>query len=155
MLELLDYLEFERVGTVKTDLGSIEGLRKIGNERADRYVGLLLVPGLLEQFHDPAGRINGVVIAEIPVREEDMAAHLPCKGGAGFLHLCLDERMAGLPHDGLAAVVAYVIVHGLGTFDLGYEGRTRPVAQDVPGEQDHELVAPENGPQLIYDPDAV
>ena len=84
-----------------------------------------------------------------------MAAHLACHGCAGLLHLGLDQGMAGLPHDRIAAMGPDIVVHGLGAFDLGYERRTRTFREDVAGEDDHQLVSPQDVPLLVHDADPV
>ena len=78
----------------------------------------------LEQAQRP---VDGVVEAEVAVREEEVPAHLAGEEGAGLLHLRLDERVARLPHDGLAAVLGDVVVERLRALHLAEDGGAGPL----------------------------
>src|SRR3546814_20227768 len=49
-------------------------------------------------------RSNAIVETVPAFAEEEVAAHLAGQLGLGFLHLGLDQRMPGAPHDRAAAV---------------------------------------------------
>ena len=57
-------------------------------------------------FEQPRAGVQAVVEAVPALLEEDVAAHLAGQRRAGLLQLGLDQRMAGFPHQRLAAVVA-------------------------------------------------
>src|SRR5207245_6014997 len=69
--------------------------------------------------------------------------------------LGLDHGVAGLPHDGPAAVLGDVIVEDLGRLHLRDDRGARLLLQNITGEQDHELVAPEDLPFLVHRADPV
>src|SRR3972149_9322353 len=109
----------------------------------------------LEYFHQPACRIDGIVIPKIAVGKEQMPAHFPRQCSADLLHPGLDKRMSCLPHDGIAAMGTDVIVHRLGTLDLRHECSSRLVCEDIARKDDHELVSPEDVPLFVYYSDSV
>src|SRR3546814_5730622 len=55
------------------------------------------------RLDQPHRGIGCVIKAIIAVGEEDMAAHLTGERAARLLHLRLDQAVAGLPHQGVAA----------------------------------------------------
>src|SRR4051812_854211 len=78
-----------------------------------------------------------------------MAAHLAGEERAVLLHFRLDERVADLPHDGAAAPPLDVVVEGLRAFPLAHNGGTRKILENVAGEDEQELVTPENVPVFV------
>src|SRR5262250_3395453 len=65
------------------------------------------------QLDDLAGGEDAVVDAIVVLGEEHVAAHLAAEQDLVVPHLALEVRMAGLPHDGHAAVLADVVDQGL------------------------------------------
>src|SRR5512146_705417 len=99
----LDDPEFPVVRAIHADLGRGDDRGQIGEQRAQRPVRTG------QDLEEPGGCVDRVVVTKIPVREEDVAAHLPRYLGQLLLHLLLDERMPGLPHDRPAAVPGDVV----------------------------------------------
>src|SRR3546814_1254733 len=62
---------------------------------------------------------RSVVIAVIAVGEKDMPAHLARQRAAGFLHLRLDQAVAGLPHQRLAAELDDAVEQRLARLHVG------------------------------------
>jgi len=91
----------------------------------------------------------------IAVGEKHMAAHFAGQFGVGLLHLGLDERMAGLPHDGLAAARGDIVIHELRAFHFADESGARLARQDFTSVKNHQLVAPEDGAALVDGANAV
>ena len=73
-----------------------------------------------------------------------MGAHLAGEGRAGFLHLRLDQRVAGFPHQRLSAQFGNTVEQHLTGFDVGDDRGAGVGLQDVAGQQQHQLIAPEN-----------
>src|SRR5262249_11453821 len=86
---------------------------------------------------------------------EDMAAHLAGEGRAGLGHLRLDQRMAGLPHKGLAAGARDLVEQDLARLDIRNDGDPGMSRQDFAGEEHHHLVGPEYAPGSVDGTDAV
>src|SRR5450755_4183470 len=91
-----------------------------------------------EDLEQARRRISGVVEAVPALAEEDMAAHLAGQRRAHFLHLRLDERMAGLPHQGLAAGGADEGREALCALDVVDDGGAG-VAPEHVGREEHQL----------------
>ncbi len=86
---------------------------------------------------------------------EDMARHLAGKGGAGLDHLGLDQRVAGLPHEGLAAEPGHLVEQHLARLDVR-DDRGAGVPAEQVGRQDLEdLVAVDDPSPAVDDADAV
>src|SRR5262249_48820240 len=84
-----------------------------------------------------------------------MTAHLAGKWRSGLRHLRLDKRMAGAPHEGRAAHARDLVEQHLARLDVGDDGCPRALADDVAGQHDHELIAPENAALLVDDANAI
>src|SRR3989304_3083441 len=52
--------------------------------------------------------------------------------------------MAGLPHDGPAAVCGYIVVEYLRTLNLADDGGAGTYPQDKPGEEEQQHIPPED-----------
>ena len=85
--------EAELLGVVAghPDLRRRKGLGHVGEHlvKRDLAVG--------QDFENAQGRVQGIVEAEVAVREEDVPAHLACEERLFLLHLRLDQGMPGLP----------------------------------------------------------
>src|SRR2546422_8704354 len=149
LLGLLHHLELDVVGTVHADLRRGHCVGQIGKQRRERPAGLG------EDLDQAARRIDGVIVPEVAVGEEDMAGQVAGQRGLLLLQLGLDHGVAGPPHDGSAAVLGDVIIEDLGRLDFGDDRGARLLLQDVPGEQHHELVAPEDLSFLVHRADPI
>src|SRR5690606_18883531 len=76
--------------------------------------------------------------------EEHVPAHLAADRGAGLLHFRLDQRMPGFPHDRRAAVLRDVVEEALRALDLADHDRPGTAREDLPREDDEDLVPPED-----------
>src|ERR1039458_1198741 len=72
-----------------------------------------------------------------------------------LLHFGLDQRMAGAPHDGVAAALADVVVERLRAFHFADEGGAGFAAEDLARVNDHEPVAVNHVALFIHRADAV
>ena len=88
--------------------------------------------------------IDAVVEAVPVVLEEQVPAHLARQRTAGFKHLGLDQRVAGLPHQWRTAQFGNALEEGARRFDITDDRCTRQRAQHRLGEQTEELVAPDD-----------
>jgi hypothetical protein len=79
----------------------------------------------------------------------------PASGGTGFLHLGLDEAVAGLPHDGLAAEFGHAVEQRLARLHVGNDRGARDIAQDGLREDRKELVTPDHAALAIHGADAI
>ncbi len=79
----------------------------------------------------------------------------PASAACVFLHLRLDERVARLPHDRLAAVLRDVVVERLRALHLADDRRARLLLQHRAREEDHQLVAPEDVALVVDHADAI
>src|SRR3989337_126910 len=104
----------------------------------------------LEYLDKPTRRIDCIVIPEIAVGKKQVPAHFSRQSSSDLFHLGLDQRMSCLPHDGIAAMGTDIIIHRLGTLDLGNESGSRFSAEDIARKDDHELVSPENITLFVY-----
>src|SRR5579864_2603680 len=87
--------------------------------------------------------------------EEDVAAHLARERCAGFLHLRLDEAVAGLPHQRLAAELGDVIEESLAGLYIGDQGRTGQLLKHRYREDHQQLIAPDHASLAVDRADAV
>ena len=138
LLDGLDDTELDPVGAVHTDLGCCEGPGYISEEFTQFH------SGFRKDLEQSEGGVDGVVIAEIPVGEEDMSAHLSCEERLLFFHFPLDQRVTGLPHDRPSSVLRDVVVERLRAFDLADDRCAGILSQYVAGKEEEQLVAPEN-----------
>src|SRR2546422_1822003 len=97
-LDLLDDLELPLVGAGEPGFGG--GV--VVGDRVHQLRERAASGGDVAQ--EPPGREQRVVEAEEALAEEHVAGHLARERGAGLLQAALDERVAGLPHRGPAAV---------------------------------------------------
>ena len=74
--------------------------------------------GGAENFNQAGTGIHAIVKTKPALFEKDMAAKLAAQQGAGFLHFGLHIGVAGLPHNGAAAVVADQGVEVAGRFHV-------------------------------------
>src|SRR5256885_800443 len=149
LLRELDGAEFLVLGEVEADLGRRVRARDIVEHLAQR-------PSVArDQLEQARGRVDAVIESEVAVAEEDVPAHLSREQRVFLLHLALDQRMPGLPHDGAAAVLLDVVIQCLRALDFADDGRTGAVGENVAREEDHELVAPEDAGLLVDGPDAI
>src|SRR3546814_4529484 len=79
-----------------------------------------------------------------------MAAHLAGQRTARFLHLRLDQAVAGLPHQRMAAQFGDAVEQRLARLHIGDDRRARPVLQHRGGIDLQKLVAPDY-PALAVD----
>ena len=96
------------------------------------------------------GDVEGVVVAVEAVLVEDVAGHLARERGADLGHLGLDQGVAGLPHQGLAAEPGDLVEEGLAGLDVGDDRGARVARQHVGGQDLQDLVA-EDDPALAVD----
>src|SRR5947207_216336 len=104
------------------------------------------LPAAGQDVEEPRTGVDGVVVAEIPLLEEDVAAHLAAEQRARLAHLGLEQRVTGLPHDAAPAVPGDVVVETLRALHLGDDHRARVARQHVAPEEHEELVAPDDAP---------
>ena len=149
LLGLLHHLELDVIRTVHADLRRGHRVGQIGEQRGERPAGLG------QDLDQAARRVDGIVVPEVPVGEKDMAGQLARQRGFLFLQLGLDHGVSGPPHDGPAAVLGDVIIEDLRRLDFGDDRGARLLLQDIPGEQHHELVAPEYLPFLVHRADPI
>ena len=131
----LHHLVLDLVGAVHVDLGAghvLGRLREHPRER-QRLAGEIL--GQLE----PAEQ--AVVVAVEAVLQEEVPAALARDGRAHLGHLGLDPRVAGLPHDGPAAVGQDVLGQRLAALDVEDHRRAGVARQDRAREQHQDPVA--------------
>src|SRR3546814_1263140 len=83
------------------------------------------------------------------------SAHFPRERGVDFLHLRLDERMARLPHQRLAAQFRDPVVQRLAGLYIGDNRRARLPLQHGFGEDRQKLVAPDHAAFTVDRADAV
>jgi hypothetical protein len=89
------------------------------------------------------------------MREEDVARHFARERRAGFLHLGLDQAVAGLPHHGLppsSATRSYSAWLALTSAMIVAPGRTRSTGSAQDREQ---LVAPDDAALPVDRADAI
>ena len=96
-----------------------------------------------------------VVEAVIFMREEDVAGHLARQRRVGFLHLRLDEAVAGLPHHRVAAQFAHAVEQRLAGLHIGDDRRTGQLAQHRLGQDRQELIAPDDAALAVDRADPV
>jgi len=84
-----------------------------------------------------------------------MPAHLPGQHRFGLFHLRLQQRVARLPHDRPAAVLLDLVEKPLRAFDLGDDRGAWAAFENIPGEKNQKLVAPEDISLFIDGADAV
>src|SRR4051812_7417724 len=145
----LDGGELLVVGKVLADLGRAEGARHVREKLRE---GNALARDQLEK---PGGGIDAVVEAVVAMAEEEMPAHLAGEERALLFHLGLDERMARLPHDGAAAAALDVVVEGLRALHLADDGGAGMVLEHVAGEEEQDLIAPQDPPLLVDRAEAI
>ena len=73
-------------------------------------------------LQQPERGIDGVVISEISIGKEEVAAHFTGEGGFFFLHFALDQGVTGLPHYRSAAMLFNVVIKFLRALNLAYDG---------------------------------
>ena len=76
-----------------------------------------------DRLDQPHRGVERVVEAVPAVLEEDVAAHLAGERRAGLLHLRLDQAVAGLPHQRLAAELGDAVEQRLARLDVGDDRR--------------------------------
>ena len=79
----------------------------------------------------------------------------PASGAFSSLIFCLISEWPVRHMIGLPPSLCDLVVEDLGGLDLGDDGRAGPRRQDVPGEDDEELVAPDDPPFVVDDADPV
>src|ERR1041384_2337632 len=57
--------------------------------------------------------------------------------------------MPDLPHNRVAAVSSNIVEQSLRAFHFADKSRARTLFENVPGEDDHQLIAPDNSPLLV------
>src|SRR5207248_10528288 len=82
-------------------------------------------------------------------------ARLPGEDSPLLLPLGLDERVPRLPHDGAAAPLLDVVVERLRALHLADDGGAGMILEDVAGEEEQELVAPEDLALLVHRAEAI
>ena len=113
------------------------------------------VPPPGHDFQQPASRVYGVIIAEITVGKEHVAAHFASQDRFFFLQFLLDQRVAGSPHDGAPAVGVDVVVHRVRAFDFADKSPAGVAFEDVAGENEHEHIAVDDVSFFVHHADAV
>jgi len=63
--------------------------------------------------------------------------------------------MPGLPHDAVAAALGDVVVHVLGTLDLGDDRGAGVALKHVPGQDQEQHIAADDVAVFVHDADAV
>src|ERR1051325_5447132 len=63
--------------------------------------------------------------------------------------------MAGLPHDGTAAMLLNIVIQALGGLHFAQHRAAGTVLQNIAREDHHEAIAPENVPLLVNRADPV
>ena len=144
-----DDFEFAGIVAVEAEFGGVDDF---GKGFAD---GGKFAVHAGDDAHEADGDVEGVVEAVPAVGVEDVAAHFPGEGGGDFGHLGLDEAVAGFEHHGDAAGAGDLVVEDLAGLDVGDDGGAGVGAQDVAGEDDHELVAEEHAAAVVDGADAV
>ena len=86
-------------------------------------ISVRLLPDCADRLDQPHRGIKRIVEAVPAVLEEDVAAHLAGQRRAGFLHLRLDEAVAGLPHQRLAAELGNAVEQRLARLHVGDDRR--------------------------------
>ena len=84
----IDDTELLPVVAFHTDLGGREGPGEIGQEFTQP------LSRFREDLEQARGRVDGIVISEIPVGEENVSAHLSGEECPFLLHLPFDQRVA-------------------------------------------------------------
>ena len=107
-------------------------------------ISVRLLPDCDHRLDQPDRRIERVVKAVPAMLEEDMAAHLAGERRAGLLHLRLDQAVAGLPHQRLAAELGDPVEQRLARLHVGDDGRARLLLEHRLGEDREQLVAPDH-----------
>jgi hypothetical protein len=110
---------------------------------------------LRKNFQKAARGVDGIVIPEIAVGEEDMAAHLSPQESFFLFHLLFEKGMSGLSHYAAAAMPGNIIIQILGAFYLGHNRGSWMMAKDFSGKEDQKLVAPDDVALIVGDPDSV
>ena len=106
--------------------------------------------GLFRQvFEHARAGIEAVVEAVPAFLEKDVAGHFAGEQCAGFLHLGLDETVAGLPQRGLAAACADPVEQVARGFHVEDDFGARVARQHVVGEQ-HQLAVGENDGAVLH-----
>ena len=142
-------VEFQVVGAVDAKLRRGKGFGKVGQQLGEFLVGF-------GKYLKHAGTgVGGIVKAVKAVGKEDMAAHFAGEGRVGFFHLRLDQRVPGLPHYRLAAMLFDVVEQVLRAFHLGDDRRAGPFGEDRTRKQHHQFVTPDDPPGFVHDPDPV
>src|SRR6185369_17015113 len=103
----------------------------------------------------PDRREERVVIAEIAIGKEDMAAHLAREFCPELTHLGLDQGMTGLPHQRLTAEPCHFIEQGLARLDISDDGGTGMRGEDITAEDRQQLIAPDDAAFGVYRADTI
>ena len=107
------------------------------------------------RLDQPDRRVERVVEAVPAVLEEDVAAHLAGERRAGLLHLRLDQGVAGLPHQRLAAELGDAVEQRLARLHVGDDRRAGQLLEHRLGEDHQHLVAPDHAALAVDRADAV
>ena len=114
---LVDHRELAALVDLEAQLRRVDHRRHRRAQRGQRAAELG------HRADQPDRGVERVVEAVIIVREEDVAAHLAGERRAGLLHLRLDQAVAGLPHQRLAAQLGDPVEQRLARLDVGDDRR--------------------------------
>ena len=112
-----------------------------------------VAPG--DDLDDLARGQDAVVDAVVVLGEEHVAAHLAAEQDVIVAHLALQVRVAGLPHDGHAAVLPDVVDERLRGLHVEDDLGAGMPGEQIAGEQDQDQVGLVALTALVDDPDAI
>ncbi|MNJ53229.1 hypothetical protein D3C77_486090 [compost metagenome] len=84
-----------------------------------------------------------------------MAAHLTGQQGTGLLHLLLDQRVTGFPHQRTATELLDQRRQATGAFDVEDDFGTRVALKHILGEQHQQAIRVDDGAGVGHYTDAV
>ena len=116
--------------------GDVELRRRDGVGQRVEHGRRIVVPR--QDLEQPRAGVEAVVEAVPALLEERVAAHLAGERRADFLHLALDQRVAGLPQQRHAAVARDPRLQVARRLDVVDDGRAGLAREHVGGEQ-HQL----------------
>ncbi len=124
--------------------------RELGDHLRERAVATR------EELHEPTAVVERVVETQILVRETDVPRQLSSDRSARFPHLLLHQRMAGLPHDGLASCRLKHLRQRLRTLDVENQLLPGPFpVQQIQPEQQKQEIAPHHAAMLVHGAQAI